>query len=135
MKTNKKSISLMFLLLFIGGIINVHAHSVILNNSNLTGNKGNPICEKITNKVSVPKDFISLYTQSNSHVAGYSWKLKAKSTATGKIGVTYAQKVGLCTTYSTVTITIAPGQIKDLGYGQFGTGDHRKVWIVAAWWD
>ena len=82
--------------------------------------------------VNNPRDCLSLYTMNVSE--GYVWKLRANSNASGRIGVTYGQQVGYGDT-TTNTITIAPGQIRDLGYGQFGSGDRRRVWIISAWWD
>ena len=80
-----------------------------------------------------PIDCLSLYRRSVKH--GFIWELKVNKKAKGRLGVTYGQRIGLNSDYSTNTITIVHGQVKSLGYGRYGRGDTRSVWIISAWWE
>ncbi len=105
----------------------------IVKNSNETDKVKN-MESLVTNcNTNNPKRCLSLYKVYNTD--GFIWKLKSNNNSSGRIGVTYGQRLGLNTSYSTNTITIAPGQIKGLGYGRFGPGDTRHVWIISAWWE
>ncbi|EDP72130.1 hypothetical protein FBALC1_13552 [Flavobacteriales bacterium ALC-1] len=62
------------------------------------------------------------------------WKIRANRNLSTKIGVTYGQKIGRFGETSTEVITLFPGEIKDLGYRQFGAGtEYRYVWIISVW--